>query len=126
MTKTVKIDDHNLLDDNLEDSLAFIHSLSTFGTTSSDKITPRKYNRVTSKNNQFVCVTTSREFFFLFKGFTVESVEDIHDILDIKLNNELHYFLTYKMDSSNIDMDNYIDLPAYKDLIDDLSFYFNL
>lgn len=115
----------NLLEDNLEENLAFIQSLSAAKAPVNSKTT-RKYARITSNNKQFVGVKTSREFFFLFKGYTVESVDDIHDILDIALNDELHYFLSYKMDNSNINMDNYVDLPVYEDLVTDLSSYFNL
>lgn len=113
----------NLLEDNLEENLAFIQTLSAARVPSKPS---RNYFRTTDTNNQFVGVKTSREFFFLFKGYTVESADDIHDILDIALNDELHYFLSYKTDNSNIDMDNYVHLPVYEDLVTDLASYFNI
>ena len=117
----------NLLEDNLEENLAFIRNLKAANTVEVESVSSkRNYRRTTETNNQFFGVTTSREFALLFRGYTVETIGDIHDIISIKFEDELHYYLSHKLDRNNINMDTYINLAAYRDLIDDLSVYLNV
>lgn len=114
----------DLLEDNLEESLSFIRNLKAANTidSTSEKST-REYRRA---NPDFFGIKTSREFALLFRGYTVETVGDIHDIISIKFEDELHYYLCYKSDRSNINMDKYVYMPAYRELIEDLSIYLNV
>jgi len=76
--------------------------------------------------SKFQGVKTSREFAKLLVKFKPKTEVDVHDIIGSELQDELHYFLAYKTDNSNVNMDTYIYLDFYVDLVDDIVDYLNL